>query len=152
MFYDLCLVYYYICQRNGISGKLSSPSIWYPRFLFYICHHFFFPHWFPLKKKKKKKANKQTNGFQLHWSFMKSIWNVRLPSVPSLEVLYPPYGLGNVRRQADTEFRWLHEVLNNLQQALKVKWHGRRTMKYPSKVMMKSWSDAPYNPGQLEGT
>ena len=99
---------------------------------------------------KKPKATPPS--FCLHWSFLKIIWNVRLPPVLNLSVLSCSLPMGRenlVGARAGSEFRQLLKVLNNLQQTLKEKWHGRGRMKYTSRVMMKSWSDAPYFSDQL---
>lgn len=128
VFCDLQVVYHCTHQNNGISGRIVI--FYFMVFQNFVLHLQSFFFLFTLLSSfggKKKQHKKRFSDCK----FLKAIWNVRLHSDPTLLL---PYGLGNTRMQADTEFRWLLSVLNNLQQTLKVKWHGRR-MEYRPKVI-----------------
>lgn len=114
-------------------------------------HSVFFSPWFPLCFKKTQQTKKPTQ-FLTALKFLEDYLKCQTsPSPwPGNSLLFPPYGLGNlVRVRADTEFKQLLKVLNNLQWTLEVKWQGRGRMKCTSKVPVKSWSGAPYFSDQL---
>lgn len=144
--YSLRPVYYCICQSSGISGKTlylySISELYFTFTVFFTLVSTLFGKQKP-QTQPQKINNPVSDCTEVAWIWLEI-------SQPASSLLFPPYGLGIlVRAQADTELRRLLKVLNSLQETLKVKWHGRRRMKYTSKVMMKSWSDSPYFSDQL---
>lgn len=123
VFCDLQVVYHCTHQNNGISGRIVI--FYFMVFQNFVLHLQFFFSFHPafLIWRKKKNTKKDFLTVSSWRQFEMSDFTQT-----------PPYGLGNIRMQADTEFRWLLSVLNNLQQTLKVKWHGRR-MEYRPKVI-----------------